>query len=238
MAYWQQLDGNCDWITLGSVAGSSSPYTYTYGVAENTSGSTREGYLHITVGTMTAIVKIEQKNHSELIKEMDGDANCFIVAPGSTISFSFKSSYYLEYCPYRCSFYNRKLWDDTGAMAHAFAVGTGSNAMVVVNTTQTPGNAVIAAKVNGENVWSYHIWVVDYDPEIKYWNGRNGYIVMDRNLGSGLGTGLFYQWGRKDPIPAVDAVAEGEWKIITKSSLGTVTTLTGIQNPNALISAS
>lgn len=144
----------------------------------------------------------------------------------------------LNTAPIDAVFTIEKLWDDTGAMAHAFAVGTGSNAMVVVNTTQTPGNAVIAAKVNGENVWSYHIWVVDYDPEIKYWNGRNGYIVMDRNLGSGLGTGLFYQWGRKDPIPAVDAVAEGEWKIITKSSLGTVTTLTGIQNPNALISAS
>jgi hypothetical protein len=65
---------------------------------------------------------------------------------------------------------------------------------------------------------------------------------MDRNLGatkagtgSGLGTGLFYQWGRKDPFPATlapGATQPGSGSftaVATTSALGTVTNT--IQNP-------
>jgi hypothetical protein len=61
---------------------------------------------------------------------------------------------------------------------------------------------------------------------------------MDRNLGatkaglgSGIGTGLFYQWGRKDPFPATDAVNTGSWrKVATSDVNGTVTNT--IKNPS------
>ena len=69
------------------------------------------------------------------------------------------------------------------------------------------GNAVIAAKdENGIILWSWHIWVSDYDPSSTEQTYYGGDIMMDRNLGalnishSSEGFGLYYQWGRKDPF--------------------------------------
>jgi uncharacterized protein (TIGR02145 family) len=101
-------------------------------------------------------------------------------------------------------------------------------------------------------VWSYHIWVTDYNPtKNRYTNTMNtnnlsnpkGYFIfMDRNLGatkagtgSGIGTGLFYQWGRKDPFPATlapGATQPGSGSftaVATSSTVGTVTNT--IKNP-------
>jgi uncharacterized protein (TIGR02145 family) len=124
-----------------------------------------------------------------------------------------------------------------------------------VKTTSTSGNAVVKICKNGETtpVWSYHIWVTDYDPaKNTYTNTKNTnnksnlvdghFVFMDRNLGatkaslgSGLGTGLFYQWGRKDPFPATlapSATQPGSGSftaVATTSALGTVTNT--IKNP-------
>ena len=80
-------------------------------------------------------------------------------------------------------------------------------------TTAKPfkyGNAVIAAKdKNGDILWSWHIWAVDYNPEFQYdiYLGHEKDKVMDRNLGALSAVpgdvqslGLLYQWGRKDPF--------------------------------------
>lgn len=77
------------------------------------------------------------------------------------------------------------------------------------------GNVKIGGKKNGEIVWSWHIWITDKPHNQGY---SNGYVALDRNLGavttdyntfrekSSLWAGLYYQWGRKDPIfrPTVD----------------------------------
>lgn len=70
------------------------------------------------------------------------------------------------------------------------------------------GNALLAAKdADGNVLWSWHIWVADYDPEMTQQTYASGAIMMDRNLGAisvEPGTvesfGFFYQWGRKDPF--------------------------------------
>jgi hypothetical protein len=55
--------------------------------------------------------------------------------------------------------------------------------------------------------WSWHIWVVNYDPNTGGTWTNNGFTFMDRNLGateaalSLASWGLLYQWGRKDPFP-------------------------------------
>lgn len=72
-----------------------------------------------------------------------------------------------------------------------------------------PGNALVAVKdVNGSVLWSWHIWIVDYDPESKKVTLNNGAVIMDRNLGAisaapgaNEAIGFMYQWGRKDPFP-------------------------------------
>lgn len=77
------------------------------------------------------------------------------------------------------------------------------------------GNVKIAGYKNGEIVWSWHIWVTDKPQNQGY---SNGYVALDRNLGAvttdyktfkparSHWSGLYYQWGRKDPIfrPTVD----------------------------------
>ncbi len=75
---------------------------------------------------------------------------------------------------------------------------------------QYKGNVKIAAFDKAGNIiWSWHIWVTDKPKNQGY---SNGYVALDRNLGAvttdyasfmkdrSAWSGLYYQWGRKDPI--------------------------------------
>ena len=98
-----------------------------------------------------------------------------------------------------------------------FTAATSSIAMKF-NTTNTPANAVIGVRKIGstEYLWSWHIWITKYNPRstnIKF----GGYNWMDRNLGArdtayvpnhGAGS-IYYQWGRKDPIPGSESSNSG-----------------------------
>ena len=87
-----------------------------------------------------------------------------------------------------------------------------------------PGNALIAVKdAMGTILWSWHIWVVDYDPVATQQTYNSGAVMMDRNLGAlnmipgDYGAfGLKYQWGRKDPL--VGALYTGEDHVFTAPS--------------------
>jgi hypothetical protein len=97
--------------------------------------------------------------------------------------------------------------------------GEGHQAMITVKTTaaDVKGNAVVKIFKKDDPdktpVWSYHIWVTDYDPDNgdATWTNthqtKKTYTFMDRHLGaieaeiSIPGIGLLYQWGRKDPFP-------------------------------------
>lgn len=101
-----------------------------------------------------------------------------------------------------------------------------SKIRVFVNPNKEKGNALVSLHLgnNGNEydpvIWSWHIWVTDNPTEgIAYGQGietdKNGNPFepkyMDRNLGAVYGhilgnnwhktMGLFYEWGRKDPIP-------------------------------------
>lgn len=75
----------------------------------------------------------------------------------------------------------------------------------------TPGNALIAVKdANGVILWSWHIWVADFDPVTTQQTYQSGAVMMDRNLGAlnvkendPRAYGFLYQWGRKDPMGGV-----------------------------------
>ena len=79
-----------------------------------------------------------------------------------------------------------------------------------------PGNALIGAyDADGNLIWSWHIWVTNNDPmadENTFTIG--GATMMNHNLGAdtnnegdsdndaiGRSYGMYYQWGRKEPIP-------------------------------------
>lgn len=86
-----------------------------------------------------------------------------------------------------------------------------SDGYVTFKATGISGNALIAVKdEKGTILWSWHIWLTDYNPEEGYciYEG-NDVKMMDRNLGALSITpgnvqaqGFYYQWGRKDPFPS------------------------------------
>lgn len=79
--------------------------------------------------------------------------------------------------------------------------------VVKFHATGNQGNILLAAfNASGEIVWSWHIWAADKPSTIVYENGAE---LMDRFIGALSATsgtlesyGVFYQWGRKDPIYA------------------------------------
>ena len=94
----------------------------------------------------------------------------------------------------------------------------------VLPSDPVPGNALIAVKDASDNIlWSWHIWVVDFDPFASSQIYPSGAMMMDRNLGALVSDindvrsfGFFYQWGRKDPfVGSGDGIKYGEFAYIT-----------------------
>ncbi len=87
-------------------------------------------------------------------------------------------------------------------------------------STLHAGNALIAAKdADGKVLWSWHIWVPSSSLSSDTYGIHATKQMMDRNLGA-LDTpnkdvanpenaGLFYQWGRKDPLRTISAFDTG-----------------------------
>ncbi|MCD7909893.1 MAG: BACON domain-containing protein, partial [Clostridium sp.] len=87
------------------------------------------------------------------------------------------------------------------------------------NTADNVGNAVVGLFSGSEMIYSWHIWRIDYDPNVPAGQTSHSFpgnfIFMDRNLGAmennvltnplpatnSTRMGLYYQWGRKDPFP-------------------------------------
>lgn len=96
-----------------------------------------------------------------------------------------------------------------------------------VPSTFTQGNALVAVKdASGNILWSWHIWVTDFDPDITVQTYISGAKMMDRNLGAlDAGTtstayGFLYQWGRKDPL-ITSATGESEFAVTAPADVRT-----------------
>lgn len=112
------------------------------------------------------------------------------------------------------------------------------------------GNAVIAVKDNSDRIlWSWHIWIVDFDPTETQQKYKSGAFMMDRNLGATQilpvdiaeitdcsAYGLYYQWGRKDPfvIPGYMATAPANVTIFETSGTSNTTIEETISNPTVV----
>jgi len=149
------------------------------------------------------------------ISVAENAANCHIVAPGSTITINAVKGNSTE----ALDFNNATLvWQDELGLVKSVAGNGAAKAVVVELNAGKSGNAVVAAKKDGVIVWSWHLWVTDFDPEADpfvYKSPKTGttYTFMDRNLGadsneqnSAASFGLLYQWGRKDPFVGADGV--------------------------------
>lgn len=147
------------------------------------------------------------------VSNTENAANCYIVSPGSTISIKAVEGNSAD----ELTFNNASLvWQDELGMVKSVAASPADKAIVVTLNPGISGNAVVAARQDDEIVWSWHLWVTDYDPEdnpMVYTSPKTSttYTFMDRNLGAMSGEkytaesfGLLYQWGRKDPFVGAD----------------------------------
>lgn len=99
------------------------------------------------------------------------------------------------------------LWQDAPALLSDVRLEEGR---VHFTAGEGQGNVLIAVRdADGRILWSWHIWVTDYDPSLQA-PKLNGLSWMTRNLGAlsddydetGSAKGFVYQWGRKDPFPS------------------------------------
>lgn len=152
-----------------------------------------------------------------------GEANAYIVAPGSTVNIPVSQAYRgwaseeLATALPGSGSATAELragieWQDVkGLVQSVTAIGNNDSGYieVVTNAEAGSGNAVVSLRIDGTTCWSWHVWVTDYDPSK---DGQTytyrGYTIMDRNLGATSAIpgdvkalGNYYQWGRKDPFP-------------------------------------
>ena len=87
------------------------------------------------------------------------------------------------------------------------------------------GSVLVGVRdVDGNMLWTWHIWLTDRPLEQGY---KNGFSVLDRDMGAtaynpadvtGTIAGFYYQWGRPTPLPLDKDVykpeynADGTWK--------------------------
>ena len=146
----------------------------------------------------------------------EGTANCYILAPGTSGAFNAKykgNSTTLEIGPAAGA---TLLWQTKpGLITYLNFDKTAGRIYVETDASDPqPGNALVAAlDATGNILWSWHIWITDYDPANDFTTSPNAngttWTFMDRNLGATStdhgsfdSFGMLYQWGRKDPFPA------------------------------------
>lgn len=164
------------------------------------------------LATLFSLSAIGQTLPNAVDLSKDGTANCYIVAPGSTGSFNatFKGNSTTEKVGDISGV--KLVWQTKKSLINQLEFDVATNT-IYAKTSATPGNALVAAvDQNGEILWSWHLWVTEYDPANDYTSPANAngttWTFMDRNLGATTtergsfdNFGMLYQWGRKDPFP-------------------------------------
>lgn len=115
------------------------------------------------------------------------------------------------------------LWQDTKGLVSSVDFNS-EESLILVNVSSGTGNAVVYVCDDKDAIlWSWHLWVADYDPDKtafvtpeSYGDGSR-WTFMDRHLGATTAKpgdidalGLLYQWGRKDPFTASGAFTDEE----------------------------
>lgn len=174
--------------------------------------------------------------------KLENSPNSFIVKSGEAVEIPLGKPYIvaesrndLPNISIDSKAYVELLWQDAQSLISKVEL-VGENkgpysTMKVETSSSTSGNALVAVRMGPTGsqsdpiVWSWHIWVTDYDPNnggttYAHNNGEKDYVFMDRNLGATTTTktdpgviGLTYQWGRKDPFSSSGNFSpETEWR--------------------------
>ena len=223
MQYYEYLNTWCHY-EVGSTSDDVTTITFTVDANESSEQRIAE-YTFVSEDlekTVTITQSAFEVSEDAVNLSAAGTANCYIVAPGSKAYFnaavkgnSAESVGSVDRA--------RLVWQSENGLVKSIRFAPDA-CQIEIETADMPGNAVIAAVSADDSVlWSWHIWVVDYNPaESLYSTPANAsgtvWQFMDRNLGATSTTrgdfanaGLIYQWGRKDPFPAaVDFTVQNE----------------------------
>lgn len=128
------------------------------------------------------------------------------------------------------------LWESQKDLLGYVGISSGE-LCVQLKRKDVKGNAVVAVKkkTDGSIIWSWHIWVLGRDADLKLL-GYNGTQMLNLDLGAS-GTDqnghLYYQWGRKDPF-----MATPKRTMTGGGKPGSLTIRDAISNPEAFFTTS
>jgi len=193
------------YTTGSTAAGQEVVYTFYPGANNyNDYNICRNTYYQLTTnieGTSPVDARVIQTSR----------ANSFIVPPGGTVYIPLarandSSDIGTQIGDLTASGYTfGTVWANGTSVSCSQSADDRAIGVFEVTAGSTVGNAVVYVKnSSGTILWSWHIWVTNYDPNVTN-VAYNGQTWMDRNLGatdnSTTGSyGLYYQWGRKDPF--------------------------------------
>ncbi len=253
-------DGSeADWITADKMDGVKTAVIKVT-VLENNTIEARTGSIRIAdnESDLNVTIPVSQEKNIAAGMKSEANSNSYIVNPvaGQAVTLQI---------PLGQAFMGRTflgLNNDSETLVSNIADGTfatvwktwegddltfervdGTNVKVTVPAGVAAGNNAVFALKKGEDViWSWHLWITDYNPDAETpANGKvhsyGGAKVMDRNLGATVTGvtgditqpqttaeaekyyGLYYQFGRKDPFYAVNGkVAEGVFTLSDKDA--------------------
>ena len=193
-------------------------------VAENTTYEPRTGKVTYTCGTASEKVTVTQEAapKPKVYTELDGPANSYIVSAAgdykikATVMGEGDAGLHSTF-PITSTAINPAgaalVWEEVEGLISDVQLKDGYLCFTCANKD---GNAVVAATAaDGTVLWSWHIWSAEAPNDVNV----GTWTLMDRNLGATMATGteadgLFYEWGRKDPLSAVlafDSAAGEGW---------------------------
>lgn len=234
-------------VTVAKVSGEADAYTLNYNVAANGTTGDRSGTITVTAGNIKAEVAITQYSTSSPVIYGAEKTNCYILPPGgktvvipveATVN-AFRKFYPNHPAVGSGDYIPTILWSDvtrdgaptSGTVAEHF-IKAGDSAVQFLSYDRTnksirvtsglkQGNVLVGllSSDDGTILWSWHIWVTNYDPNVGSTSITSGMTVMNRSLGalsddpgSKDVLGLMYQYGRKDPF-AGDRTSCNVWRI-------------------------
>ncbi|MBD5233979.1 MAG: fimbrillin family protein [Bacteroidales bacterium] len=151
--------------------------------------------------------------------------NCYMVKPGESVTFPVLKAFKVwQDIPYINNGNLRNdgelgvtlIWQDHKSLITSVKLNANADqreqSTVTVQTGELEGNALVSVTMGGDKVWSYHIWVTNFDPEAhtvgvdNNGDGVDDYVFMDRNLGAlsndvnnPLSIGMYYQGSNNEP---------------------------------------
>lgn len=135
------------------------------------------------------------------------------------------------------------LWQDAPGLVTALYI-SGDYLVLTVgkDAAEQEGNAVVAVKdMEGDIVWSWHIWVTKqtFEELTSIEGDRHTYRVAPVNLGwvgnKSSGVCTYYQWGRKDAFITAERTQSQTTKTVYDINGNIITGLTYEANDNATI---